>query len=181
MGIIVVLYLPRLTLRGEKADSSTGYAKQEVILTAGAIDSPKLLLLSGIGPAKDLQTLNIPLVQDLPGVGKSLQDRLFLQLVTVQDPGGHHRTSHIDSQAALEQAREQWMSSQSGPLSDYYLPQMVSFLKSDSIFASQDFKGLNSKKNQHFMRAETRPFCEIMSVSHEVLLFRNSLEEYYSI
>ena len=173
MGSSVALYLPRLTLRGEKADPSTGYANKEVILSAGAIDSPKLLLLSGIGPAKDLQTLNIPLIQDLPGVGKNLQDRLFLQVVTVQDPGGHHRTSYIDSPVALEQAREQWMRSQSGPLSDYYLPQMVSFLKSDSILASHEFKNLDSK-TQQFMRAETKPFYEIMSVSHKLLIFRMS-------
>ena len=109
-------------LRREKVNTSTGYATREVVLAAGAIDSPKLLLLSGIGPPKDLQKLGIPLNQDLPGVGKNLHDRLFLELVTVQDPSGHHRTSYIDSPAALEQARKQWLSSQSGLLSDYYLP-----------------------------------------------------------
>ena len=51
----------------EKADLSTGYARQEVVLAVGTVDSPKLLLLSGIGPAKDLHESSIPLVQDLPG------------------------------------------------------------------------------------------------------------------
>lgn len=133
------------------------------------------MLLSGIGPAKDIQGLSIPLVQDLPGVGKNLQDRLFLELVTVQDPGGHHRTSYIDSPAALEQARKQWMTSQSGPLSDYYLPQMISYLRSDSILASKEFNDLDSK-TQHFMRAETRPFYEMISVSLELLSFYISIE-----
>ena len=160
----------------EKANSSTGYARQEVVLAAGAVDSPKLLLLSGIGPAKDLQELSIPLVQDLPGVGKNLHDRLFLELVTVQDPRGHHRRSYLDSPAALEQARKQWMTSQSGPLSDYYLPQMISYLRSDSILSSQEFKNLDSE-TQHFMRAETRPFYEMMSVSLEILSFNISIEE----
>lgn len=71
------------------------------------------------------------------------------------------------------------MSSQSGPLSDYYLPQMVSFLKSDSILASQEFKDLDSK-TQQFIRTESRPFYEIMSVSHELLFFHMSMEEYHS-
>jgi choline dehydrogenase-like flavoprotein len=49
-------------------------AAQEVILTAGAIGTPKLLLLSGIGPAASLRKLDIPVVHDLAGVGQNLQD-----------------------------------------------------------------------------------------------------------
>lgn len=50
----------------------------EVILCAGAIESPKLLLLSGIGPAGDLRALDIDPVLDLPGVGANLQDHVGL-------------------------------------------------------------------------------------------------------
>jgi choline dehydrogenase len=46
----------------------------EIILSAGAIASPHLLLLSGVGPADDLRRLAIPVVHDLPGVGKNLRD-----------------------------------------------------------------------------------------------------------
>lgn len=51
-------------------------AKREVIVSAGAFGSPQLLMLSGIGAADELNKLGIPLVQDLPGVGKNLQDHI---------------------------------------------------------------------------------------------------------
>ncbi|MBW4511773.1 MAG: GMC family oxidoreductase N-terminal domain-containing protein [Scytonematopsis contorta HA4267-MV1] len=47
---------------------------QEVILSAGTFDSPKLLMLSGIGSAEHLKAMGIPVVADLPGVGQNLQD-----------------------------------------------------------------------------------------------------------
>lgn len=52
-----------------------------IILSGGAINSPQLLLCSGIGPAEQLQNLNIPIVHDLPGVGENLQDHPMLILL----------------------------------------------------------------------------------------------------
>jgi len=48
----------------------------EVILCGGAVNSPQLLQVSGVGPARDLEALDLPVVQDLPGVGANLQDHL---------------------------------------------------------------------------------------------------------
>jgi choline dehydrogenase len=53
----------------------------EVILAAGAIGSPQILLLSGIGPGAQLQRFGIPLVHTLPGVGRNLQDHLQVRMV----------------------------------------------------------------------------------------------------
>lgn len=52
-------------------------ASKEVILSAGAIDSPRILLRSGIGAKEELAPHDIALIHDLPGVGKNLQDHLF--------------------------------------------------------------------------------------------------------
>ncbi|MBV9620649.1 MAG: choline dehydrogenase [Gammaproteobacteria bacterium] len=51
-------------------------AQREVILSAGPINSPQLLKLSGIGPAEELYEFGIEVLQDLPGVGENLQDHL---------------------------------------------------------------------------------------------------------
>lgn len=51
-------------------------ANREVLVCAGAIQSPALLMRSGIGPAEDLQPLGIPIVHDLPGVGANLQEHV---------------------------------------------------------------------------------------------------------
>jgi choline dehydrogenase len=53
------------------------HVNREVILCAGVVNSPQLLLLSGIGPADHLKALGIPVVIDLPGVGRNLQDHLI--------------------------------------------------------------------------------------------------------
>ena len=47
---------------------------EQIILSAGAVGSPHLLLLSGVGPAAQLKSLGIPVVQDVPGVGRNLKD-----------------------------------------------------------------------------------------------------------
>ncbi|XP_034254592.1 glucose dehydrogenase [FAD, quinone]-like [Thrips palmi] len=51
-------------------------ARQEVVLSAGTLNSPQILMLSGLGPADHLRALGIPVVRDLPGVGENLQDHV---------------------------------------------------------------------------------------------------------
>ncbi|MCW5720363.1 MAG: FAD-dependent oxidoreductase [Devosia sp.] len=64
---------------------------QDVILTAGSFVSPQLLLLSGIGPAEELQSHGIPVAVDLPGVGQGIQDHYDARLTfeTFGNPGYH--------------------------------------------------------------------------------------------
>lgn len=63
------------------ADSVSVRAAGEVVLSAGAIGSPQILQLSGVGPAPLLQRLGLPVVADLPGVGANLQDHLQIRAV----------------------------------------------------------------------------------------------------
>ena len=78
----------KLILEGNKAigieylrDGTPERARaNQIIVSSGVIDSPKLLMLSGIGPADHLKSLGIPVVADVPGVGANFQDHLKLSI-----------------------------------------------------------------------------------------------------
>jgi len=55
-------------------------AAREIVLCGGVIDTPKLLMLSGIGPAGHLKSLGLPVIADVPGVGRNFQDHLKLSI-----------------------------------------------------------------------------------------------------
>src|SRR3954465_2174512 len=70
-------------------------AAEEVILSAGAIDAPRLLMLSGIGPADELTDVGIDVAMDLPAVGRNLQDHTVTGLIyqarrTIPPPAANH-------------------------------------------------------------------------------------------
>ncbi len=61
--------------------SMTAYAEAEVVLAAGAVNSPQLLMLSGIGPADHLREVGVEVVHHLPGVGENLHDHPAAPLI----------------------------------------------------------------------------------------------------
>ena len=76
----------------------TAYADGEVIVSGGAFNSPQLLQLSGLGPAKILRDLGIDVIADMPGVGADLQDHLQIRMqyrctepITMNDVINHWR------------------------------------------------------------------------------------------
>ena len=60
---------------------------EEIILCAGAINSPQLLMLSGVGPKEHLEEFGIPVVRDVPGVGQNLRDHPMLSVTWKTKPG----------------------------------------------------------------------------------------------
>jgi choline dehydrogenase len=89
-------------------------SSREVVMAGGAFNTPQLLLLSGVGPAAELESLGIPVIADVPGVGRHLQDHLE---VYVQ----HQSSQPVSMQpSATELWRRpfigaQWLFLRSGP------------------------------------------------------------------
>lgn len=103
-------------------------ARKEIILSAGAFESPKLLMLSGIGDRDELRTHGIETKQHLAGVGKNLQDHLFYPVSSLCcQPSNNHFLPWYRQAMALAQ----YLSRGGGPLSIGPL-EAVAFLKSSA-------------------------------------------------
>ena len=113
------------------------HADKEVILSAGAINSPQLLMLSGIGPAEHLAEHGIPVVHDLPGVGQNLQDHLAISVKyrSRQPISMFKYFSPVRGAAALGQ----YMLFRKGPLADPGM-EAIAFVKSDQALSDPDLK-----------------------------------------
>src|SRR5690606_11467834 len=90
LTVLTGAHVQRLLFKGRRAiglrfmhdgQAREAHARREIILAGGSIGSAQLLQLSGVGPGGLLQSLGIPVVHDLPGVGQNLQDHLQLRLI----------------------------------------------------------------------------------------------------
>ncbi len=91
-------------------------ARREVLLCGGAINSPQLLQLSGIGPGGLLQSMGIPVVHDLPGVGENLQDHIGGRMIYRVLDGTVTMNEIYHSWARRLYAGAEWIFARKGPL-----------------------------------------------------------------
>ncbi|XP_055678450.1 glucose dehydrogenase [FAD, quinone]-like [Lutzomyia longipalpis] len=119
----------RMILRGEQALSA--YARNEVIVSAGTINSPQILMLSGIGPAPHLQEMNIPVVRDLPGVGKNLQDHPAVPIVIKLNKS----TAVSITAAEIAQAFFQYLTTHTGYFATIGALQTIGYVNVQDPFA----------------------------------------------
>ncbi|MDH3232732.1 MAG: GMC family oxidoreductase N-terminal domain-containing protein [Alphaproteobacteria bacterium] len=73
---------------GQSERQSEHQSGREIILSAGALQTPALLIRSGVGPAGDVKALGLPVVADLPGVGHNLQDHPAVSMAAYLKPAG---------------------------------------------------------------------------------------------
>jgi choline dehydrogenase-like flavoprotein len=132
---------------------------REVILCAGALDTPKLLMVSGIGPAEQLQKHSIPLIQDIPAIGTGIRDHMFCPLIYAVKDGITDRASLYGNQKAMDVAIEQWKKDGTGPWAIVGCQNGIGFFKSDRITSSDEFRSLPAEE-QNFLLRETVPHYE---------------------
>ena len=144
-------------------DCGAVFARKEIILCAGAIDTPKLLLLSGVGPAEEIQAQGIKVVHDLPGVGKNLQDHAGLCLLDLMDTKFSSRATFRAGSCELEAAREQWKKDGTGLLATNSSCSLIAFVKDDSLISSSAFKSLDHA-TQDYIKQPTCPHFELYIV-----------------
>ncbi|KAK4551204.1 hypothetical protein LTR86_011294 [Recurvomyces mirabilis] len=90
-------------------------AAKEFILSAGAIAAPKLLMLSGIGPADHLKSLNIPVMIDQPGVGSNLYDHNYASIeIAVAD--SVYILADCQNTTYVSESTKEWYNTHTGPL-----------------------------------------------------------------
>jgi choline dehydrogenase-like flavoprotein len=102
------------TVGVELAGEGVVRAEREVLLSSGAIGSPRLLMLSGIGPADHLASVGVPVVFDQPGVGSNLQDHL--DLFVIAECTGPHTYDRFAKPHLSVLAGLQYLLTKSGPV-----------------------------------------------------------------
>lgn len=116
------------------------YAKREVILSAGAINSPHLLMLSGIGPRDNLEKVGVPVLHDAPGVGRNLQDHIAIGgLAFLIDP----KISVIYRRLVNINSALRYAVTEDGPLTSSVGLEVTSFINTKYANHSDDWPDMN--------------------------------------
>ena len=111
---------PQLTI-----NSTLDVSTKDTILSAGSIDTPKILLLSGIGASAHLKTHDIPVILDQPSIGLNLRDHFVVRMSAAINQDAFI----LPDPAVLQGAREQWLNDRSGPLAEDIAIFAVGYLK----------------------------------------------------
>lgn len=148
----------KLNLEGDRV-SSVSFEKdgtlhrvkvaKEAVLSAGAIDSPALLLRSGIGPSRHLEELGLAVNLDLPGVGGNLQDHVLVPLFLRLDEG---QAKAATEQEILDSIYD-YLVHRTGPLTTPSTASLVAFINtnasSDSVYPDTENHHLFFQRGRH--------------------------------
>ncbi|KAK2795801.1 hypothetical protein FQN52_003651 [Onygenales sp. PD_12] len=144
LTIITDSPVQRLVLEGKKTVGVESNGKQylaskEVILSAGSLDTPKILMHSGIGPKEQLEKFNIPVVLPSPTIGQGLRDHSFVPLVNTQ-----------------------WRRDGTGPWAKFACEIGIGWFKLDQLQKTKEFQALPVDE-QNYLLKETIPHYEMLT------------------
>ncbi|OOQ83300.1 putative glucose-methanol-choline (gmc) oxidoreductase [Penicillium brasilianum] len=158
----------RVLLEGTKAVGveSKGkkyFATKEVILSAGSLNDPRILMHSGIGPAAQLEQHNIPVVLDVPAVGQGLRDHCFVPIVNTRSETSTARKAFYGDKAVMDAALKQWQEDGTGPWAKFACELGIGWFKlADQLVSSAEFKALPPDEQKYLLQ-ETVPHYEIIT------------------
>lgn len=167
LKVMIDTEVARVIFNGKRATGieTIGGAKivatQEVILSCGALDTPRVLLHSGIGPRGQLEEFGIPIVQANAHVGQHLRDHHHMTLTYARAEHTTDRHIFYRSKELQEAARAQWDHDQTGRLAEIATALGIGYLKNDKIVESAEFESL-SEDTKRYLKQPTVPHWEVI-------------------
>ncbi|KAJ4865103.1 GMC oxidoreductase domain-containing protein [Trichoderma breve] len=140
---------------GVELTSGTQYfATQETIISTGAIDSPKILLLSGMGPQDELAELGIPVTSVRPGVGNNFKDKCMVYLKAHLQPG----TVLSINMSDVAHWQQQWEEDRTGLMVVEPCRITTRYFKLENPGTFAEFQQLDEQAKQLLMRPRTTAY-----------------------
>ncbi|KAF2502442.1 choline dehydrogenase [Lophium mytilinum] len=146
----------------EVDDGRKATSLKDVIVSAGAFDTPKLLLLNGIGPAAELKAHGIEVVKDLPGIGKNLSDHIMAFVCAEVDADLTERYAFESNSDGVRDAQQLWNESQTGPMAHHNGTLSGGFFKDPHLEEYPEFYALPEDVKQ-YMSKPTVPAWEVIA------------------
>ncbi|KAJ9155381.1 Glucose-methanol-choline (Gmc) oxidoreductase [Pleurostoma richardsiae] len=141
-------------------DGEKLYALKEVIISAGSLDSPKILMHSGIGPADQLSKFQIPMVHENPSVGKNYRDHYHVMMKFAWADHMSKRPAFFRDKLAQKAAMREWQLYRTGPYANLGCAMAIGFFKSDATLQSPEFALLPDAEKERLL-APTIPSYEV--------------------
>ena len=130
-----------------------------MIVCGGSIDTPRLLLLNGIGPARELERLGVKVVKDLPGVGKQLHDHVMTFLCCEVDASQNDKYAFESNENMVLEADALWKKDKSGAFALHNSGLWGGYLKLPGLEEFPEYKALD-KDMQEFLSRDSVPAYE---------------------
>ncbi|KAI1776198.1 GMC oxidoreductase [Hypoxylon cercidicola] len=167
LTIVTESPVQRIVLEGKRAVGVESNGKQylatkEVVLSAGALDDPKILMHSGIGPRAQLEKFGIPVVRDVPAIGQGLRDHAFVPLAYARASGDADRAAFYGDEAAMASALARWEADGTGPWAKYGCEMPIGWFKLPGLVASPEFRAL-PESEKAFLNDPTVPHYELLT------------------
>ena len=140
-------------------------ARKEVILSAGSIGTPRLLLLSGVGPKRELRPLGIDCNVHIPQIGKNLTDHVWTTLRWSVTPELSDEVAFGSDKEGAAASRAQWLRSRTGHNAERYQTNLISFLKLDPARANFDELEKLPERAKAWIKKPDVPQIEIFNLS----------------